>query len=418
MRPGCCSTFGFFAVRRKRARLRTETYFTNVKFFFSCVCVIVKQGETTTARKRPKSMDGNGNLLPVCPVKAEETAAGTSAPVVTAAAPGAPEQPAAAAAAAVAVPPAPVIAHAGASVTPTPVTAPSEQAAEPVNGIMGASVGRETAQAPPVVQGQRVDTAPMEGVTPSPPAVAATVGTGAATTATTSGGGGGATPSLDRVLSPPESTPATARELPTHPAPAVANGGVAHVPGGSMAPSQAQAAAAAVPAPAMVTAPVAPPAAVGAAVADPSAPGGHVAETTGGDSRVDGVCVANGEAKATTAAAGGGCDKAAGEAEGAAAATATATTSAIDPMEVDEDLGAEAAGDEASGTAAADSLDVSRGLMCVCCVPAAVVCCCRSIGKQEACHLSWWLCLLPVHLKPKPPFVLRFLSESLIARVV
>ncbi|CAM9873566.1 unnamed protein product [Ectocarpus sp. 4 AP-2014] len=313
------------------------------------------EGEATTARKRPKSIDGNGNLLPVCPVKTEETAAGASPPVGTATAPAAPEQPAAAAAVAVAaakvaVTPAPVAADAGASASAPPVIAPREQAAEAVNGIMGGFVGGETARAPPAAhqqQQQAIGPAPMEGVTPSPlPAASAAAGTAANTTATTSGGGGGgATPCLDRLLSPPESTPPTAQELPTPPAPAVANGGGAHVPGGTMAPAQAAA-----PAPAAA-------AAAAAAVTDPSAPERPVAATTGGDKRVDGGCVANGEAKAT-AAAGVGCDKAAGEAEGAAAATSTATVSAIDPMEVDEDLGAEAAGDEASGTAGADSLDV------------------------------------------------------------
>ncbi|CAM9145756.1 unnamed protein product [Ectocarpus sp. 12 AP-2014] len=311
------------------------------------------EGEATTARKRPKSIDGNGNLLPVCPVKTEETPAGASPPVGTATAPAAPEQPAAAAAVApspvAAVAPAPVEADAGASITAPPVTSPGEQATEPVNGIVGVFVGGETARAPPTAQQQQqqqqaVGPAPMEGVTPSPlPAVTAVAGTAANTTATTSGGGGGgATPCLDRVLSPPGSTPPAARELPTPPAPAVANGGGAHVPGGTMTPAHA-------------AAPAAP---ASAAVADPSAPERPVAATVGGDdNRVDGGCVANGEAKAT-AAAGVGCDKATGEAEVAAAATATTTVSAVDPMEVDEDLGAEAAGDEASGTAGAHSLDV------------------------------------------------------------
>lgn len=45
----------------------------------------------------------------------------------------------------------------------------------------------------------------------------------------------------------------------------------------------------------------------------------------------------------------------------AAAASAPATAPA-DPMEVDEDVGAEAAGDAASGSAAADNLNVSRGI--------------------------------------------------------
>lgn len=352
--------------------------------FFVLFAFCSLQEDSSKTRKRPKSIDGNGNLVPPCAVKTEQTAAGAAAASpfakTTASPPAVAEASAAAAAAKTSVSP--------------PVTAGIAQAAaSATNGTVNTSIANDNAVGTETGAARTTGSAaPMSGVVVGTLTMAGASAGAVAETATPDATAcGGATPSLERSTEPPEFPPA-----PTQPPP---------VPEPSRPPSQpvtTTTTASAVDVPVAVAdgdrragnpTVMSSASAAAAAVAEVPEQGGLVSSVNGGcDGTTSNTAGApptqsipvpvpaaalapsssapNGEvtiAPAATAARGRRNEQHEGAGGRAAAVAAVAEKAKVDragvnakdAMEVDEDVGAEAAGDAASGSAAGDNFDVS-----------------------------------------------------------